>query len=115
MKHKKELVIGLSVILVIVEVTSVSVSLIEQKYERYFQMCVLKHLTLFFRSRNSSEHAVQDYSVTEVETLWMLGANQILGMLLCIICNVLVILAIRLKRPNFMLPWLIIYFVGKTC
>ena len=67
----------------------------------------------YLREWTSSNDTGSDASFKESENILILAANQLLGMVLCIICNFLVIVAIRWKSPNFMLPWLIIYFIGR--
>ena len=46
------------------------------------------------------------------ETFLSLWLNKILGMVVCIKCNVLVIYGIRKNSPNFLIPWLAVYLLG---
>ena len=42
-------------------------------------------------------------------SLWI---NQILGLVVCIICNSLVVVGIRRNSPNYLIPWLAVYIIG---
>ena len=44
-------------------------------------------------------------------SLWI---NQILGLVVCIICNGLVVVGIRRNSPNYLIPWLAVYIIGRV-
>ena len=109
MKHQKEIVIGLSLILIVIEVTTVAIPLIEQKiYKNDSQT------SNFNGTRNLTTQSRESEIIKEEDPIWSLGANHILGMTVCIICNILVMLGIHFKTPYLMLPWLIIYIIGNS-
>ena len=108
MKHQKEIVIGLSLILIVIEVTTLGVPLIEKRIHMNETQTANNNIT-----RNLTTQTRESKKIEEEDQIWFLGANHILGMTVCVICNILVIVGIHLKKPSLMLPWLIIYFIGN--
>ena len=108
MKCLKEIVMVQLIILIIMEVTTVTLPL--------FQQITDTNLTLV-ESHSSLEHGVDEGKlvehVTEENNSWILGANHIGGITLCIISNILVIIGIKLKKSYLLLPWLFIYILGR--
>ena len=108
MKYRKEIVIGLIIVLIIMEVTTVILPL--------FQKITDTNMTLL-ASNSSLEHFVDEGEliehVKEENNSWILGANHIGGITLCIISNILVIIGIKMKKSSLLLPWLFIYILGK--
>ena len=59
---------------------------------------------------NTTEHKQDGEDETEsVVSIWI---NQVLGMVVCIICNLLVIVGIQKNSPNLLIPWLAVYLIG---
>ena len=44
--------------------------------------------------------------------LWLNHLYQILGMVVCVVCNILVVVGIKRNSPNYLIPWLAVYIVG---
>ena len=44
--------------------------------------------------------------------LWLNHLYQILGMVVCVVCNILVVVGIKRDSPNYLIPWLAVYIVG---
>ena len=45
--------------------------------------------------------------------LWLNHLYQILGMVVCVVCNILVVVGIKRDSPNYLIPWLAVYIVGN--
>ena len=107
MKHRKEIVIGLSIILIVIELLTVTLPLFDNNSDSNDPLNVGNN-TL----RIEAEERNQTNLVKDEEIRWTFGASHFIGMTLCIICNIFVILGIKLKMPLLMLPWLVIYIIN---
>jgi hypothetical protein len=39
---------------------------------------------------------------------------QVLGLVICLLCNLLLILGITKRLPHFLVPWLVVYLIGGS-
>ncbi|XP_023323112.1 uncharacterized protein LOC111697362 [Eurytemora carolleeae] len=54
---------------------------------------------------------ITEYKTSTVE-MYLSGINEIICLVACVICNVLLICGIGKDRPHLMIPWLVVYLIG---
>ena len=106
MKHHQEIVISLSLFLIVIKEFTATLPLNEPINET--------QTANNNSTRNLTIQRRDTQLVKEQDPIWFLSLNHILGTTVCILCNILVILGIQSKIPCLILPWLIIYMIGKS-
>ena len=127
---QKSVVAGICLFLIIIEFSVLLVSLNnEYKYpaskspsnntrSQGIRFIAITYLNLGFRYYS---YTILHFSLLEPELenltenpllLWLNHLYQILGMVVCVVCNILVVVGIKKDSPNYLIPWLAVYIVG---
>ena len=125
---QKSVVAGICLFLIIIEFSVLLVSL-NNEYKhppskspsnatrsQGIRFIAITYLNLGFRY-----YTILHFSLLEPELenltenpllLWLNHLYQILGMVVCVVCNILVVVGIKRDSPNYLIPWLAVYIVG---